>query len=85
MIKQIIATYATVMLSDHGYEGDEMLMNPKSGSVAAARSWAIESFDWYDCERLDECRERCDCLSVNEQFASLIPVIKTESGHYEEI
>lgn len=76
-------SYATSMLFAHCYTGDEMLMNPTTGSVDTAKQWAIDSYDWYDNICNSYCKDgECACVDVNEEYASLLQVIKDKKGNW---
>jgi hypothetical protein len=51
----------------------EYLMNPHSGTVQTDVEWLAEMHEWGDDEKTRE-----------EQFKSLIPVVKDENGDWVE-
>lgn len=59
---------------DFGYKGDEFLMNPPTGSVETADSWASEAHLWDEEDK-----------SIEEQFESLVEVKQDEEGNWVEV
>ena len=63
---------------DFGYVGHEMLMNPATGSVDTAESWASQAHEWVD-EDGDEFE---NFGYLFKEFHTLIEVEKDAEGDW---
>lgn len=61
------------LLEQFEFNGDENLMNPSTGSVDTAESWACEAINWSESEE-----------EIYEQFGDLVEVIKDQNDNWVE-